>query len=313
MTIPEAETEKRVAVLIAGPTASGKSALALALAEQRNGIVLNADSMQVYADLRILTARPNDADIARAPHALYGHVDADTDYSVGRWVEDARAALERAWSRGQLPILVGGTGLYFRALTQGLAEIPAIPEEIRAAMRKQTEALENPVLHQKLAELDPEAASRLNINDRQRILRALEVVSATGRPLSQWQKDAQPPFLKEEQTVSMVLEVEREVLRAHIDERFHGMINSGALQEVEALAARKLPADRTILKAHGAPALSRYLRGDINLDDAILEGQGDTRRYAKRQVTFFRHQMRDWPRSTPDKALNHLLKALAER
>ncbi len=296
-------------MLIAGPTASGKSALALALAERRNGVVLNADSMQVYADLRILTARPSDADLLRAPHRLYGHVDADSDYSVGRWVEDAKVALETAWGAGQLPILVGGTGLYFRSLMQGLAVIPPIPEAVRTEIREQAETEENAELHARLARVDPEAATRLNLNDRQRILRALEVFAATGRPLSIWQGDAQPPFLTGEQTIRMVLEVDRHDLRTHIDNRFHTMMGTGALDEVRALASRHLRKDRTILKAHGAPALTRYLNGEIELSDAIEEGQNDTKRYAKRQVTFFRNQMTNWMRHTPQTALEPLLAA----
>ncbi len=299
-------------VLIAGPTASGKSALALALAERLNGVVINADSMQVYADLHLLTARPDVADIALAPHQLYGHVDADSDYSVGRWVEDAKAALHDAWQQRQIPILVGGTGLYFRALTQGLVEIPSIPETIRAPLRAWAETKSSLDLHDQLSKRDPEIAARLNLNDRQRILRALEVERATGRPLSQWQQDIQMPFLSRAQTVRMVLEVDRDELCERIDARFLGMLEAGALDEVKRLAQRHLPASRTALKAHGAPALTRYLAGQIGLDDAIAEGQGDTKRYAKRQLTFFRNQMSDWLRSSPQMGLDGLITAINE-
>lgn len=309
MEQPDRE-QGQAAVLIAGPTASGKSALAVALAERTGGMVLNADSMQVYGDLEVLTARPSAADLARAPHLLYGHVDGAANYSVGHWVKDAKAAIAAAAQAGQLPILVGGTGLYFRALTQGLAEVPPIPEEVRAAVREAAEGAENAALHARLSAVDPVAAARIGANDRQRLLRALEVEAATGRPLSQWQSDLQPPFLTPDSTVRVVLDVEPEQLRARIDARFLAMMDQGALAEVATLAARQLPAGRTILKAHGAPALTRHLRGELALDAAIAEGQGDTRRYAKRQRTFFRHQMADWPRARPETALDQLMAAL---
>ena len=272
--------------------------------------MLNADSMQVYGDLRVLTARPTVAETARVPHALYGHVDADTDYSVGRWLADAIAALAEARARGLLPIVVGGTGLYFRALVQGLADIPPVPDEVRAAVRGAAEALDSPALHARLAAADGETAARLKVNDRQRVLRALEVITATGRSLSDWQRGAQRPVLDAADCVRLVLAVDRDLLRARIDARFEGMIAAGALDEVRALAARRLAPSRTVLKAHGAPALTRHLAGEITLDAAIAEGQADTRRYAKRQDTFFRHQMAGWDRATPEEALARLLARL---
>ncbi len=259
--------------------------------------------MQVYGDLSVLTARPTVAEMAEVPHGLYGHVDADTDYSVGRWLEDAKRALAAALAAGRLPVFVGGTGLYFCALTQGLAEIPAIPEAVRAEVRGAAEALDSPALHARLAARDPESAARLKVNDRQRVLRALEVIHATGRPLTDWQRDAQPPVLDAARCAKIVLEVDRDLLRQRIDARFEAMMAAGALEEVRRLAARNLAPDRTVLKAHGAPALTRYLKGEMSLADAIAEGQSDTRRYAKRQSTFFRHQMPDWPRATPEAAL----------
>lgn len=273
--------------------------------------MLNADSMQVYGDLRVLTARPTVAEARRVPHGLYGHVDADTDYSVGRWVADATRAIAECRREGLVPIFVGGTGLYFRALTQGLAEIPPIPAEVRATVRGEAEGLGNAGLHARLAALDPETAARLEVNDRQRILRALEVVAATGRPLSRWQQDTQRPVLEAGTCARLVLEVDRALLRRRIDTRFEDMIAAGALEEVRALAARRLDPARTVLKAHGAPALTRHLAGEISLAEAIAEGQGDTRRYAKRQDTFFRHQMADWHRATPDAALERLLAQMA--
>lgn len=302
---------KPEAVLIAGPTASGKSAVALALAERTGGVVINADSMQVYGDLRIITARPTVAEEARVPHRLYGHVDADADYSTGRWLDDALATLASARAEGRLPIFIGGTGLYFRVLTQGLAAVPAIPEALRATLRNDAEALADMALHQRLALRDPDGAARLAPADRQRVLRALEVVEATGRPLSAWQQEQGPAPLAPERCARLVLEVEREPLRARIDARFDAMMAAGALEEVATLAARRLPHERPVLKAHGVPALTRYLASEMTREAAIAEGQNDTRRYAKRQVTWFRHQMADWPRAHPEGALDHLLAALA--
>lgn len=300
---------KPVAVLIAGPTASGKSAVALALAERTGGVVINADSMQVYGDLRIITARPTVAEEARVPHRLYGHVAGETDYSTGRWLDDARATLADAQAEGRLPIFIGGTGLYFRVLTQGLAAVPAIPPELRQALRAEADGLCDAELHQRLAARDGQGAARLAPADRQRVLRALEVVEATGRPLAAWQQEQGPAPLPPERCVRLVLEVEREALRARIDARFAAMMADGALDEVAALAARGLSPDRPILKAHGVPALTRHLAGQMSRADAVAEGQADTRRYAKRQVTWFRHQMADWPRARPEAALDHLLAA----
>lgn len=302
---------KPEAVLIAGPTASGKSAVALALAERTGGVVINADSMQVYGDLRIITARPTLAEEARVPHRLYGHVDGDTDYSTGRWLDDARAALAAARTEGRLPIFIGGTGLYFRVLTQGLAAVPPIPEVIRTALRAEAEGLSDAALHRRLAARDADGAARLAPADRQRVLRALEVVEATGRPLAAWQQAQGPAPLSLERCARVVLEVKREVLRGRIDARFEAMMAAGALDEVAALAARQLPATRPVLKAHGVPALTRYLAGEMSREAAIAEGQGDTRRYAKRQVTWFRHQMEDWPRTHPDGALEVITAALS--
>ena len=297
-------------MLIAGPTASGKSALALALAEQTGGVVLNADSMQVYSDLHVLTARPSAAEAALVPHRLYGHVDGAAEYSVGHWLGDAMAAVAAARAAGRLPILVGGTGLYFRALTQGIADIPAVPPAVREAVRGAAEGVATPALHARLAGVDPVVAGRLAPADRQRILRALEVEAATGRPLSFWQAQATAPLLPAEACLKIVLEVDRAELQARIDTRFRSMLEHGALDEVAALAARRLDPSRTVLKAHGAPALIRHLGGAMTLDEAIAEGQGDTRRYAKRQVTFFRHQLADWPRATPQDALDILAAAV---
>lgn len=298
------------AVLIAGPTASGKSALAISLARETGGVVINADSMQVYRDLRILTARPSEAEEREVAHLLYGHVDGSADYSVGRWVEDAAAALAAVRNAGRLPIVVGGTGLYFRVLTQGLSPIPPIPDEVRQRIRREAEAESSAILHARLATRDPLTAIGLRPSDRQRIIRALEVVEATGRPLAEWQGIGGASILSVSRCLCVVLDMDRETLRGRIDGRFDLMLEAGALEEVRALAARGLPADRTILKAHGAPALMRHLKGEISLSEAAAEGQADTRRYAKRQQTWFRHQMADWERLPVEDALPRLLARL---
>jgi tRNA dimethylallyltransferase len=281
------------AVLIAGPTASGKSALALALARGRNGVIINADSMQVYRDLRVITARPTPEEEASAPHRLYGHVDAAENYSVGRWCVDVRAALAEAWQDGRLPIVVGGTGLYFKALTQGLAAVPPVPLSVRERVRGRLETQGVGALYAELAERDPAAAARLKPNDRTRITRALEVLEATGRPLAEWHAEGMQPIL-DAAAAKIFLVPDRSDLHRRIDTRFDAMLAGGALDEVERLAARGLDPLLPAMKAHGVPWLIRHLRGEIGLDEAAEGGKRDTRRYTKRQITWFRHQMPDW-------------------
>jgi tRNA dimethylallyltransferase len=282
------------AVLIAGPTASGKSALALALAEKLDGVVINADSMQVYRDLKIITARPSPAEEARAPHRLYGHVDAAENFSVGRWLIDARAALTEAGRGGRVAIVVGGTGLYFKALTMGLSAIPPTPADVREAVRARL-ADEGPqALHAELARRDPATAARLNPGDRTRVARALEVLEATGRPLADWQREGMPPILDPTRATKIFLTPDRAELYRRIDARFDAMLAAGALDEVAALAARGLDPLLPAMKAHGVPWLRRHLAGELSLADAAAEGKKDTRHYAKRQATWFRHQMPDW-------------------
>ncbi len=293
--------ERPRAVLIAGPTASGKSALALDLAERAGGVVINADSMQVYRDLRVLTARPSVEEEARAPHRLYGHVDGAADYSVAHWLQDARAVLAAARAQGRLPIVIGGTGLYVKALTLGLAPMPAIPAEVRARVRGL--ALPAAELHARLMAVDPETAARLRPSDTQRLMRALEVFEATGRPLVHWQAErASEPVLPGEDTVRLFLATDRTALREAIARRFHLMMEQGALAEARVLLARGLPADRTILKAHGVPWFARHLAGEVSLEAAIEGGILDTRHYAKRQDTWFRHQLEGWTALPKDEA-----------
>jgi len=282
-------------LLIMGPTASGKSALALAVAGRIGGEIVNADSMQVYRDFRVLTARPSPEEEARAPHHLYGHVDAAELYSTGRWLTDALAAIAAIRARGATPIIVGGTGLYFKALTQGLADIPAADPETRAALRARAEREGAPALHAELAARDPLTAARLEPNDAPRILRALEVLETTGESISALQ-GATLPALPADQWAGLALTPEREPLYAAINQRFDDMLAAGALDEVRAFAARKLDSALPANKAHGAPALMAHLRGELNLIQAAEIGQRDTRRYAKRQFTWIGGQMPDWLR-----------------
>jgi len=292
------------AVLIAGPTASGKSALALDLAERLDGVIVNADSMQVYRDLRIITARPTLEEEARVPHRLFGFVDAAEDYSVGRWCRDVEKALKEIAAQGRLPILVGGTGLYFKALTTGLAAVPPIPADIRAGVRGRLQRDGAPVLHAELARLDPSTAQRLMVNDRSRISRALEVVLATGRPLSDWHRQGLPALVDPGKTAKIFLTCERKELVHRIEKRFAAMLEAGALDEVKRLAARKLDPLLPAMKAHGVPWLIRHLNGEISIEEAAAGAIMDTRRYTKRQVTWFRNQMKDWPWEGPENAIS---------
>jgi tRNA dimethylallyltransferase len=290
------------AVLIAGPTASGKSALALALARKSGGIVINTDSMQVYRDLRVLTARPSPDEEAKVPHRLYGHVDAAVNFSAGGWVADAAIVLKVARAEKRLPIFVGGSGLYFKALTRGLSAVPPIPAEIREAVRARLESDGVEALHAELARRDPVSAERLKPRDRTRIARALEVIEATGRSLADWHRDGLPPLLPPGSFRALFLEPERDELYARIDARFETMLANGALEEVQRLAARDLDPLLPAMKAHGVPALIRHLRGEITREEASEIGRADTRHYAKRQFTWFRHQLPEFEWVKPEAA-----------
>ena len=280
-----------IVILIAGPTASGKSALALELAEKRGAAIVNADSMQVYRDLRIITARPTPDEEKRVPHRLYGHVDAAESYSVGRWFGEAAAALTETTSRGQPAIMVGGTGLYFSTLTRGIAAVPPIPAEIRREVRGRLDAEGVTALHAELQLRDPAAAARLKPGDRARITRALEVVLATGRSLTQWHEDNMPARVDLASAVKIFLMPNRDELGLRIDARFDAMMAAGALEEVRALAARNLDPNLPAMKAHGVPWLIRHLRGEIAMAEAVAQAKRDTRRYTKRQATWFRNQL----------------------
>lgn len=297
------------AILIAGPTASGKSALAIRLAERLGGTVINADSMQVYCELRVITARPTPEEEGAAPHRLFGHVDAAVNYSVARWQADAAAALDDARAAGRLPVITGGTGLYFRALTQGLSDIPQVPETVRAALRIEAEGKAPEELHTMLAGCDPDMAARLRPSDPQRILRALEVFRATGQSLAQFQEKREKALLSEK-FAAFFLAPDRDVLRARIDARFDGMVASGAIDEVETLMKRGLDPALPAMRAHGVPWIIRALRGEIAMDEAIEGGKADTRRYSKRQHTWFRHQAPEFEWVSPENAEARILAAL---
>jgi tRNA dimethylallyltransferase len=285
------------AVLIAGPTASGKSAAAVALAETLGGIVVNADSMQVYREVRILSARPSDEDMARVPHLLYGHVGAAERYSVGRYQTDAVATLAEARAQGRLPIFVGGTGLYFAALTEGIADVPSIPAAVRQATRDKLAMLGVAGLHVELARRDPESAAQLRPSDPQRVLRAYEVFEATGRPLASWQREAGVPVLKDLNLAKFVLDLLRPLLRERIEARFRAMLAAGACAEAAALKGLDptLPAAK-ILGLRQLWALDDGLMGEA---DAVAAAVTATRQFAKRQITWFRHRMADWQRVAP--------------
>ena len=289
-------------MLIAGPTASGKSALALELAQKTGGVVINTDSMQVYRDLRVITARPTAPEEALTPHRLYGHVDAAVNFSAGAWVGDAAKMLAEAEAAKRPPIFVGGSGLYFKALTRGLSAVPPIPAEVRDRVRARLERDGVEALHAELATRDPVAAERLKPRDRARIARALEVIEATGRALTDWHRDGLPPLMPPGEFKALFLAPERDQLYARIDARFDAMLAAGALEEVAALADRRLDPMLPAMKAHGVPALIRHLKGEITREEAADIGRADTRHYAKRQFTWFRHQLPEFEWVAPEAA-----------
>jgi len=289
-------------VLIAGPTASGKSALALELARATGGVIVNADSMQVYRDLRIITARPTPPEEALVPHRLYGHVDAAVNFSAGSWVLDVAAVLAELRAQNRPAIFAGGSGLYFKALTRGLSAVPPIPPAVRDDVRARLDRDGVEALHAELAKRDAATAERLKPRDRTRIARALEVVEATGRSLTDWHRDGLPPLLPAGSFRALFLEPDRDELYARIDARFEAMLKAGALDEVAALALRKLDPLLPVMKAHGVPALLRHLAGEITLEEATTIGRADTRHYAKRQFTWFRHQLPEFEWVKPEAA-----------
>ncbi len=281
-------------ILIAGPTASGKSGLALAVARAFDGVIVNADASQVYQDLQIITARPSHDEMGQVPHKLYGHVSGGTAYSTGAWLEDITQVLKDLEAAQKRAIIVGGTGLYFQALLNGLSNVPKIDEEIRAFWRQEADRLGAQELHKVLQLKDPIMAKRLNPADTQRVVRALEVIEGTGRSLDLWQQETGPALLDLSQTVPFVLQFEREVLYQRIDERFEQMVHQGGLEEVKVLLGHGFDEGLPIMRALGVPELSNYLKGDISLDEAIKRAAQQTRRYAKRQLTWLRRNMLSW-------------------
>lgn len=300
------------AILIAGPTASGKSALALDIAERVGGVVVNADSMQVYRDLRIITARPTREEERRAPHLLFGHIDAAVNYSVGGWLADLARTL-RDMPEGATPVITGGTGMYFKAALYGLSDIPAVPEETRAKVRASASGKTPQQLHAELAAHDPETAGRLRDTDPQRVLRALEVFEATGKPLASFQGERGAPLLNPAQCRAFFLAPDREMLYARIDARFDRMMETGALDEVVALRQRSLDPMLPAMRAHGVPGLIEFLDGRVTRDDAIARGKLDTRHYAKRQFTFARRQLPTFTWIEPGATVDALLSAGPDR
>ena len=290
------------AVLLAGPTASGKSAAALRLADEaasrgRAAVIVNADSMQVYDALRVLTARPAREDEARAPHRLYGHVPAVRRYSVGAWLADVGPILEDARTAGAIAVVVGGTGLYFKALTEGLAATPEILPEAKLHVAERLASGGVAALHAELLRRDPSAAETVRPSDTQRIVRALEVLEATGRPLAAWQREAQsPPLVAPAEAARFVVERPREELYRRIEVRFDRMMEEGARDEVAALLTQKLDPKLPAMKATGVRELAAASRGEMSLAEAIAQAKTETRHYAKRQMTWIRNQMRDWSR-----------------
>lgn len=284
-------------ILLAGPTASGKTALAIRLAKALDGEIINADSMQIYADLPILSARPTADEQDSIPHHLFGVLDASRRASVGWWAREAVRLIAEIEARGRLPILTGGTGLYFNALVRGLAEMPEISEQTRQAVDiLESQGLD--ALRERAEALDPEAAGRISPSDRQRLRRIVEIGLESGQPISAFQRETRP-LLSADRYTGLVIEPDRAALYARIERRFDQMMDDGALAEAKQLAARGLDPSLPAMKALGMPRLIAASRGEMEMDDAIARSKQDSRRYAKRQMTWFRNQLPDWRRIDP--------------
>lgn len=299
----------KTAILIAGPTASGKSAVAMDVAERLNGVVINADAMQLYADLDVLTSRPSRADEARVPHRLFGCAPAADAWSAGRWLEAANVEVSAAWRAGQVPVIAGGTGLYFKALEDGLSPISAVPGDVRDHWRERLRVEGANALHGELVRTAPEDAARIEPADGQRVVRALEVLDATGKSLADHFAAArQASVLASADVRRVALTPAREDLYRLCDARFEAMLERGAMDEVEKLVALNIAPDLPVMKAIGVKALAAYLAGEIPMEDAVALAQKQTRNYAKRQMTWIRNQMSDWAKAeTPRQALEVLI------
>lgn len=282
------------AILIAGPTSSGKSALALDMALSRRGVIINADSMQVYAEMRVLTARPTVEEEAAVPHRLYGHVSAAEPYSVARWLEEVEREIDKVTSNGELPIIVGGTGLYFKALLEGLSPVPPIPQEVRNRWRDAGTSMPPADLHAELQRRDAETAAQLRPSDRQRIVRALEVIEATGRPLVRWQQIKGRPVLAEDDVAKFVVTRARSELYERAGRRFRQMLEEGALAEAERMAQMQLAPALPAMRALGLQPLIDLLSGKVSREAAIESAERDTRHFIKRQLTWLRRYMISW-------------------
>ncbi len=300
------------AILIAGPTASGKSALALDLAERRGGVIVNTDSMQGYSVLDVLTARPEATDLARAPHFLYGHVHPATPYSTGAWLRDVMKLIDDGTFSERTAIFVGGTGLYFRALAEGISEMPDIPQRVRDRWRYELKEQGAVKLHSLLLREDSAAAMMLKPTDSQRIVRALEVLDASGRSILEWQAERGQPLIDRQSAHFLVIEPDRAALVGRIDKRFDQMLDKGALDEVKRLAALGLDPELPAMKAIGVRELQAAMAGGIGFPEAIERAKIATRQYSKRQTTWFRHQLGpEWLRLHPGDDLETTISALA--
>lgn len=288
------------AILITGPTASGKSALAIAFARAHDGVVINADSMQVYDTLQVITARPSAEEMGGVAHQLYGHVPASRSYSTGDWLREVGSLLADLRNEGRLPVIIGGTGLYFKALTGGLSDMPVIPDAVRTEIRQRLEAEGPEVLHEELAAVDPTVAQRLNTSDGQRIVRALEVFSATGRSITEFQKQSGPMLIDPDRALKLVVLPDRKLLHDRINRRFALMMEAGAIEEVEALMRLQLAPEMPVMKAIGVSQIADMMASRISRAEAVDLASAATRQYAKRQMTWFRNQMDDsWQRIDP--------------
>ncbi|PZM14107.1 tRNA (adenosine(37)-N6)-dimethylallyltransferase MiaA [Rhizobium tubonense] len=285
------------AILITGPTASGKSALAVELAKQHGGVVINADSMQVYDTLRVLTARPTDEDMQGVPHHLYGHVPAGAAYSTGLWLKDISDLVARLHDERRMPVIVGGTGLYFKALIGGLSDMPEVPVEIRTLLRRRLIDEGAEALHRELGIRDTSVAENLNPQDGQRVVRALEVLEATGRSISSFQGRSGPVIIDADRARKIVVLPERAVLHGRINSRFEAMLEMGAEDEVRALLALDLSPEMPVMKAIGVAQIAAMIEGRMSRAEVIETAAAATRQYAKRQMTWFRNQMDEsWER-----------------
>ena len=306
-------TEKKPLVVIVGPTAVGKTALSIALAKAFDAEIISGDSMQVYRGMDIGTAKITPEEMQGVPHHMLDILDPDEPFNALTFKERAQQTIDDILSRGHLPMVVGGTGLYFKALTEGLSPIPPVPDAVRAAFRERADGLETAALHEELGRRDPAMAQRLRPSDRLRIMRALEVILATGRSLADFQGERVPGVLSGVPLLRLFVDPGREAVRARIDARFHAMMEQGALDEVARLRERRLDPLLPVMRAHGVPGLIAHLDGLIPLDEAVARGQADTRAYAKRQVTWFRHQMPGWEAVRPEEALELALRRLDGR